>query len=132
MDFSKAFDKVPHKRLIYKLNWYVIRGDSLEWITDFLSSRSQRVVPDGATSDRAPVLSGVPQGTVRGPKLFLNYINDLPDGVINSTVRLFADVLFTAPSGAKKTQNFSSLTLILSALGKRLGVCSLMQTNVLP
>ena len=95
MDFSKAFDKVPHKRLNYKLNWYGIRGDTLEWITDFLSSRSQRLFLDGATPDSAPVLSGVPQGTVLGPGLgpilFLIYINDLPDGVVNSTVRLFAD-----------------------------------------
>ena len=91
MDFSKAFDKVPHKRLNYKLNWYGILGDTLEWITDFLSSRSQRIVLDGATSDSVPVLSGVPPGTVLGPILFLIYINDLPDGVVNSTVRLFAD-----------------------------------------
>ena len=60
MGFSKAFDKVLHKRLNYKLNWYGIRGDALEWITDFLSSRSQRIVLDGATSDRAPVLSWDP------------------------------------------------------------------------
>ena len=79
IDFSKAFDKVPHKRLNYKLNWYGIRRDTLEWITEFLSSRSQRVVLDGATSDSAPVLSGCPQWTT----LFLIYINDLPDGVVN-------------------------------------------------
>ena len=91
IDFSKAFDKVLHKRLNYKLNWYGIRGDPLGWITEFLSSRTQRVVLDGASSDSAPVISGVPQGTVLGPILFLIYINDLPDGVLNSTVRLFAD-----------------------------------------
>ena len=71
MDFSEALDKVLHKRLNNKLSWYGIRGDTLEWITDFLSSRSQRVVLDGATSDSAPVLSGVPKGIVLGPILFL-------------------------------------------------------------
>ena len=91
LDFSKVFDKVPHKRLNYKLNWYVIQEDTLEWITHFLSSKSQRVVLDGATSDSAPVLLGVPQGTVLGPILFLIYINDLPDWVVNNEVRLFAD-----------------------------------------
>ena len=67
MNFSKAFDNVSHKRLNYKLNWYGIRGDTLEWITDFLSSRSQRVVLDGATSDSAPVLSGYPKGLSSDP-----------------------------------------------------------------
>ena len=91
MDFSKAFDRVPPKRLNYKLSWYGIRGDTLGWILNLLSASSQRVALDGASSDSASVLSGAHQGTVMGPILFLIYINDLPDGVVNSTVRLFAD-----------------------------------------
>ena len=74
MDFSKAFDKVPHRRLDYKLDWYGIRGNTREWILDFLSGRSQRVVLEGASSDSEPVVSGVTQGTVLGPVLFLLYI----------------------------------------------------------
>ena len=110
MDLSKALDKVPHKHLNNKLNWYDIRGDTLQWITDFLSSRSQRVVLDGATSDSASVLSMVPQGTVLGPILFLIYINDLPDEIVNSTVCLFADdCIIYRPIRCKK-QNYSNLS----------------------
>ena len=90
MDFAKAFDKVPHRRLLYKLRYYGIRGTTLEWITSWLSGRSQKVVLDGQASDPVPVLSGVPQGSVLGPVLFLIFINDLPDN-IRSSVRLFAD-----------------------------------------
>ena len=90
MDFAKAFDKVSHWRLILKLQRYGITGPINKWIEDFLRNRSQRVVCSGESSDWAPVLSGVPQGSVIGPILFLLYINDLPEEV-NSTVRLFAD-----------------------------------------
>ena len=90
MDFAKAFDKVPHRRLVHKLDFYGIRGTTNKWIHSFLSGRTQKVVLDGVASDPADVLSGVPQGSVLGPVLFLLYINDLPDDV-NSSVRLFAD-----------------------------------------
>ena len=90
MDFSKAFDKVSHNRLLYKLEKYGITGDTLLWIRAFLNNRQQCVVVDGERSEFTPVLSGVPQGSVIGPILFLVYINDLPDN-IRSTVRLFAD-----------------------------------------
>ena len=90
LDFSKAFDKVPHERLLLKLNSYGIRGELLKWITNYLCNRTMKVIVDGASSDAAPVLSGVPQGTVLGPLLFLCFINDLPDAV-SSQVRLFAD-----------------------------------------
>ena len=90
MDFAKAFDKVPHKRLFHKLDFYGIRGSTHKWIDSWLSERSQKVVLDGRASDPVPVLSGVPQGSVLGPVLFLIFINDLPDN-IRSSVRLFAD-----------------------------------------
>ena len=90
LDFSKAFDRVPHQRLLRKLHHYGVRGPLLSWTENFLTQRSQRVVIDGQSSDWVPVTSGVPQGTVLGPLLFLTYINDIPSG-ITSKLRLFAD-----------------------------------------
>jgi hypothetical protein len=90
MDFAKAFDKVEHNRLCYKLQQYGIRGKTNQWIKAFLSNRTQRVVVDNEASNEAPVSSGVPQGSVLGPCLFLFYINDLPVG-LKSKTRLFAD-----------------------------------------
>jgi len=90
MDFSKAFDKVSHSLLIHKLDQYGIKGKTNACITGFLSDKTQRVVIEGEKSDIIKVESGVPQGSVLGPSLFLFYINDMPDN-ITSTVRLFAD-----------------------------------------
>ena len=91
LDFSKAFDKVPHERLLYKAHYYGVRGSTLQWVRDFLSDRNQRVLVDGKSSTNAPVQSGVPQGSVLGPLMFLLFINDLPEYVHHSSVRLFAD-----------------------------------------
>ncbi len=90
LDFSKAFDKVAHKRLLYKLDHYGVRGNTLNWIRSFLSGRTQKVVCEGHRSESADVISGVPQGTVLGPLLFLLYLNDIAS-TVQSTPRLFAD-----------------------------------------
>ena len=90
LDFQKAFDKVPHQRLLLKLKAHGI-GDSItDWIEQWLIDRRQRVVVDGEVSNWKSVLSGVPQGSVLGPILFLIYINDLDDS-ITSNVLKFAD-----------------------------------------
>ena len=90
LDIQKAFDTIPHNRLIQKLKAYGVEGPILEWITNFLFERKQRVCVDGCFSSWQPISSGVPQGSVVGPILFIIYINDLPD-VIQSMCKIFAD-----------------------------------------
>ena len=90
LDFAKAFDTVAHQRLLTKAHHFGLRGPLHSWISSFLIGRTQSVIVDGASSSEANVISGVPQGTVLGPTLFLLFINDLA-AQTSSTVRLFAD-----------------------------------------
>ena len=89
LDFAKAFDKVPHKRLITKLKAHGIDGLVCNWIESWLSDRWQRVCLDGIHSSWRKVWSGVPQGSVLGPVLFLIFINDIDSG-LSSNVLKFA------------------------------------------
>ena len=89
MDFQKAFDKVPHARLLKKLEKHGIQGKVLKWIEAWLKNRKQRVVLKGQTSEWE-VKSGVPQGSVLGPLLFIIFINDIETG-ITSTLSKFSD-----------------------------------------
>ena len=95
LDFSKAFDKVDHVQLLSKLDKYGIRNNTHHWISSFLTSREQSVLVEGESSLPAPVTSGVPQGTVLGPLLFLVYINDISDNLTFGTfIRILADDCF--------------------------------------
>ena len=91
LDFSKAFDKVDHNMLMNKLEGYGIIGKVHMWIKNFLTNRKQTVIVDGEKSNSERVISGVPQGTVLGPTLFILYINDITKVIKHSLIKIFAD-----------------------------------------
>ena len=108
LDISKAFDKVWHEGLLFKLKQNGINGKLLLMLSDFLANRKQRVVLNGVESPWESIQSGVPQGSVLGPLFFLIYINDLTNN-ISSNIRLFAD---DSPLFLKVTNvNLAHLTL---------------------
>ena len=109
LDFSKAFDVVPHQHLLLKLDYYGIRNKTLDWIRAFLTQRQQRVVVNGKKSDwdLHVVVSGVPQGTVSGPHDFIAFINDIAQD-ITLCIRLFTDdsIIYRSVQEKKDEQKF--------------------------
>ncbi|XP_065665729.1 uncharacterized protein LOC136087151 [Hydra vulgaris] len=122
LDYAKAFDKVPHKPLLFKLEKYGIVGKLFSWINSFLSNSRQRVVLGETISDYVPVTSSVPQGSLVGPTLFIIYVNDLPDK-INNVCKMYANytkILATIKS-KKKAMNDCRVILIGLQNGQECG-----------
>ena len=106
LDFLKAFEKAPHQRLIRKLKSHSMGNSIINWVEQWLTNRRQRVVVDVEVSSWKPVLSGVPQGSVLGPILFLVYINDLEEGVTVKILKFADDTkLFRKVKENGDTQN---------------------------
>ena len=120
IDFNKAFDKVPHRHLLKKLDASGIRGNIHRWLTTYLTNRTQRVIVDGRSSGEDPVLSGVPQGAVLGPLMFLTYINDITLN-LTSQMKLFADdaLLFRPITSEKDCKSLQKDLNALETWSKR-------------
>ena len=132
LDFAKAFDKVPHLRLIHKIKCHGITDNIAAWIAEWLKDRKQRVGLNGARSDLEDVLSGVPQDSVLGPMLFLLFVNDI-DTVIASHIQQFADdckVYQTVHTNAKIAILQEDIKIYVN--GRRTGRWSLMLKNARP
>ena len=113
LDCSKAFDRVWHRGLLYKLEIIGIRGKLLDWIKSYLTDRKQYVGLNGAKSSTKTLHAGVPQGSILGPLLFLIYVNDIMDAV-DVNIRMYADDTCIYASGKNETEIADKLNNALS------------------
>ena len=116
LDMSKAFDKVWHKGLLFKLKTYGVEGNLLNLLSNYLHNRKQRVTIHGKESDWKPIFSGVPQGSVLGPLLFIIYINDLADD-LECNPKLFADDVSLNEHIKNTTNSTTCLSRDLNKIG---------------
>ena len=126
----KAFDKVPHQRLILKLKSLGMGNSIINWIEQWLTDRKQRVVVDGEVSSWKSVLSGVPQGSVLGPILFLLYINYLEEGVTGSILKFADDTKLFRKTKEIGNKKIYKMTLINYSSGLKNGRCYSILGNV--
>jgi retron-type reverse transcriptase len=105
LDFQKAFDKVPHKRLIESLRDIGIKGKLLSWIEEWLKGRKQRVVINGKASEWIEVESGVPQGSILGPLLFIIFINGIDEGILSDILKFADDTKIFGKAGTSESVN---------------------------
>ncbi len=105
LDFQKAFDKVPHKRLIERLREIGIKGKLLNWIEEWLKGRKQRVVINGKASEWIEVDSGVPQGSILGPLLFIIFINGIDEGILSDILKFADDTKIFGKAGTRESVN---------------------------
>ena len=124
MDISKAFDKFWHDGLIFTLKAYGIKYELLSLLDIFYQNREERLVLNGQTSEWRKINSGVPQGSVLGPLIFLIYINDLPDG-LTSICKVFADDTFLFPTAFNIYESANDLNTDLEKISRWAYQCKL-------
>ena len=116
-DLKKAFDTVDHNILISKLSAYGIRGTSIKWFKSYLSERNQKCFLNGSLSSNRVLSCGIPQGTILGPLLFLLYINDLPNCLMHSQPRMYADDTHLTLAGNSVDSIVISMKILPASVG---------------